>query len=266
MTVVALLADAEHVLFAAVLERGMMEGLTFTVPPEALPPLQQRYAMALKSFPDAIQGQKAHLTADWSIELIGDQRPTTLNPAHRRMKIGFDVDEGIKSEDGTFVSVHGMLPPAKNSNDARVFRTWLEHHQTNTQPDLSGQPRHWCDRSDLAYAIVELLKSEPTENWFNLSGRRQWTLNETWMEFSELMNRTKAGKTGRFNIHHLEARGVPSIKAVSVESTSAVYNRPSLHAIHAFLEERDGEGWRPKTPLRHSLMFVIAMHDEHQAL
>ena len=33
---------------------------------------------------------------------------------------------------------------------------------------------------------------------------------------------------------------------------------------HHFLEQHDGEGWRPKTPLRQSLMFVIAMLDEPQ--
>ena len=54
--------------------------------------------------------------------------------------------------------------------------------------------------------------------------------------------------------------------SVSVkEITDSGHNqRPSLSSIHAYLEKATGEGWRPKTPLRQSLMLVIA--DLNQAL
>lgn len=264
MTVVALFADHEHVLVSAVIERGMMEGLTFSVSPEMMPLLRQRYGASLESFPDAIQSHDASVVVDWSLEMT-DSSPSSAVPAQRRMKLTFHGEESYEESDGTTtVHIHDMLPPARNSSTANLFRTWLEELDEKTHPLLDEQPRHWCDRSDMAYAIVELLKSQPEERSFNLAGRRQWSLEETWREFSELAHRTKAGRTGQFNITHLEAKGVPAIKAVSVEASSPQHNRPSLGAIHRFLEQHDGEGWRPKTPLRQSLMFVIAMLEEPQ--
>ena len=264
MTVVALFADPEHVLVSAVVERGMMEGLRFSVSPEMMPLLRQRYGASLQSFPDAIQSNEGASIADWSLEMTGTSPPLAV-PVQRRMKLAFDGEESCDDEDSTTtVHIHDMLPPARNSIDATLFHSWLEELNADTLPELEGQTRHWCDRSDMAYAIVELLKSEPEERSFNLVGRRQWSLEETWREFSELVHRTKAGKSGHFNITHLEARGVPAIKAVSVESNRSQQNRPSLGAVHRFLEQHDGEGWRPKTPLRQSLMFVIAMLDEPQ--
>ena len=264
MTVVALFADPEHVLVSAVVERGMMEGLTFSVSPEMMPLLRRRYAASLQSFPKAIQSNEPDSVADWSLEMTGTS-PSSTVPAQRRMKLAFDGEENCKESDDTItVHIHDILPPARNSSAEGLFRTWLEDLNGDTLPGLDGQPRHWCDRSDMAYAIVELLKSQPEERSFNLAGRRQWSLEETWREFSELAHRTKAGQTGQFNITHLEAKGVPAIKVVSVEADPQHHNRPSLGAIHHFLEQHDGEGWRPKTPLRQSLMFVIAMLDEPQ--
>jgi hypothetical protein len=264
MTVVALLADPEHVLLSAVVERGMMEGLTFTVPLELEDAIKRNYAAMLRSFPNALETQDPDSKADWSIEISGVppfERPSTV---HRRMKIS--LEPGTEQEDGESVLVHvqGMLPPAENSHDAQLFRTWLDEHEAEKPPSMEGGPRYWCDRSDIAYAIVELLKSEPEGHSFHLAGRRQWTLEDTWAEFKELANRTQAGQSGRFNLEHLEAKGVQSIKAVRVDASSPRNNRPPLGPIHRFLEKQDGEGWRPKTPLRQSLMFVLAMLQDDQ--
>lgn len=84
------------------------------------------------------------------------------------------------------------------------------------------------------------------------------------MEFADLARRAQAGQTGRFEVDHLVAKGVPSVKAVSVEAAANRHERPDLGAIHRFLKNVDGEGWRPKTPLRQSLMFVLADLNERQ--
>lgn len=265
MTVVALLADPEHVLLSVVVERGMMEGLTFRIPSALEPALKRKHAAILRSFPESIQPIEPNSNADWSIELAGTPSFDISLKSRRQMIINLDLNVEPADENSVLVGVQGMLPPAKNSQDAQLFRTWLEEHQAGTKPTMEGDPRHWCDRSDIAYAIVELLKSEPEETSFHLAGRRQWTLEDTWTEFNELANRTQAGQSGRFDIAHLEAKGVPSIKAVRVDETTPPTVRPSFGSIHRFLEERDGEGWRPKTPLRQSLMFVLAMLQDDQA-
>jgi len=264
MTVVALLADPEHVLLSAVIERGMMEGLTLAIPSALEPSLKRKHAAILRSFPEAIQPIEPGSNIDWSIELADTPSFEAPSTNHRRMIINLDSKPLPADEKNVYVGIQGMLPPAKNSRDAHLFRTWLEEHRAGTKPTMEGEPRHWCDRSDIAYAIVELLKSDPQETSFHLAGRRQWTLEDTWTEFNDLANRTQAGRSGRFNITHLEAKGVPSIKAVRVDTSTPPTVRPSFGSIHRFLEERDGEGWRPKTPLRQGLMFVLAMLQEDQ--
>ena len=71
------------------------------------------------------------------------------------------------------------------------------------------------------------------------------------------MQRAKAGQHGAFAIEHLVARGVPSVSVKEI-TDNGHNQRPSLSSIHAYLEKTTGEGWRPKTPLRQSLMLVIA--------
>lgn len=264
MTVVALLADPAHGLLSSIIERGMMEGMTFTVPPESLTTALKQHATALRSYPEAILAHGSTPSVEWSISL--EANPTTPSSivAERSMRIDFGEKPSDQAGEQIDICVHGMLPPLEGSEDAAMFQTWIAHEGPSPPPMLDHEYRYWCDRTDIAYAIVELLKGKPLEGTFNLTGRRRWTLLETWSEFHDLVNRTKAGRTGEFDVSHLEAKGVPSIKAVRLASTTAGQKRPSLEAIHRFLEVQDGEGWRPKTPLRQSLMFVIAVLDGHQ--
>jgi hypothetical protein len=50
--------------------------------------------------------------------------------------------------------------------------------------------------------------------------------------------------------------------AVPIETESVT--RPKLDAAHNLLNEIDGEGWRPLTPLRTALMTLIAGIIEHR--
>ena len=261
----ALLANPEHALLSAIVERGILEGLSFTVSPDTLPTAMQHHAAALQSYPEAIRSHDVVPSADWSIGLEGRSSPTSNMLVRRRMNIVFGAENPSPAVEDVNVQIHGMLPPVAGSEDAAMFQAWIDHDGRNPPAEVENEHRYWCDRSDIVYAIVELLKGDPGEQVFNLAGRRKWTLLETCHEFYELAHRTKAGQTGRFDISHLEAKGVPSLKAVSVKSAPSGKPRPSLESIHRFLEKQDGEGWRPKTPLRQSLMFVMAMLEANHA-
>ena len=264
MTVVMLLADPQHPLVSAVVERGMMEGLTFTTTSVQEDALKHEHKAMLQAFPGGFQPQRETTVAEWSIEIAGAQSPPANCPIHRRMTVQFDHRNPTTSSEHLVVFVHDMLPPTPVSEEADLFAMWLTHIKENTKPDLRGDQRYWCDRFDVAYGVVELLKGKPKEPSFHLAGRRAWTLEETWMEFADLARRARAGQTGRFEVDHLVAKGVPSVKAVSVEAAANRHERPDLGAIHRFLKNVDGEGWRPKTPLRQSLMFVLADLNERQ--
>ena len=114
------------------------------------------------------------------------------------------------------------------------------------------------------HGIVELLK-EHLHRASTIWRRRAWSIEDTYAEFSLLLQRTSAGRSGEFSIEHLVATGIPTVKVVELDTTGQADKRPSLRNIHAFLEASTGEGWRPKTPLRQSLMFTIAMLESDHA-
>ncbi|MEK9652047.1 MAG: hypothetical protein VW102_07615, partial [Poseidonia sp.] len=93
---------------------------------------------------------------------------------------------------------------------------------------------------------------------YHVSGRRYWSAEETREEFLALARRTDAGRTGNFAIHHLETAQIQSVSVEAVDSSNPTPERPDLGPFHRHLEATTGEGWRPTTPLRQTLMLVLA--------
>ena len=75
-----------------------------------------------------------------------------------------------------------------------------------------------------------------------------------------LYQRTIAGSSGNFEATHLEQKPVinPVLEDISQINKSS---RPDLSIINEALREIDGDGWRPLTPLRTSLMQYLATKD-----
>ena len=264
MVLVWLAGNVEHALVSAVLERGMQEGLTFAAPSPLFELLQQRYAVELQAFPSSLLPMNDDITPDWTLSLAEHEKQVEIRPEGRRMII--TTARGPMNADTSnivAVHVHDMLPPLSGSHDAAMFEAWAMNNTTT--PPSSGGPRYWCDRSDVAHGIVELLKGAPEHGVYNLAGRRAWSLEDTYSEFSALMQRTSAGQSGEFNIEHLVATGIPTVKVVELERATDVNQRPTIASIHTFLEASTGDGWRPTTPLRQSLMFTIAMLESDHA-
>ena len=68
-----------------------------------------------------------------------------------------------------------------------------------------------------------------------------------------LWKRTSQSLTGSFDSSALQIQPVPG---VIVDGHRA--NRPDLTPLNNFLKSIDGEGWRPLTPFRSSMMLLIA--------
>ena len=264
MVLVWLAGNVEHALVSAVLERGMQEGLTFAAPSPLFELLQQRYAVELQAFPSSLLPMNDDITPDWTLSLNEQAEQIEIEPAGRHMVISTTWEHmSVDVNKIVAVHVHDMLPPLSGSHDAAMFEAWAVNNTTT--PQSSGGPRYWCDRSDVAHGIVELLKGAPEHGVYNLAGRRAWSIEDTYSEFSALMQRTSAGQSGEFNIEHLVATGIPAVKVVELEKATDVNQRPSLTTIQTFLEASSGDGWRPTTPLRQSLMFTIAMLESDHA-
>ena len=261
MSAACVLVNPEHPVAQAILSRGMMEGIVFHAPPAAIRGLERKHASVLAAFPSSLQTYKAHKSNMNYLQIEGEEPQLTIPANARNMIIGTGpLDEALEPK-ASYVRLHDMLPPMPNSNEEHMFHSWMEASRGKETPILEQEPRHWCDMNDAVPAIIELLKGETEATVYNLAGRRAWTMEATWEEFDALFQRTNAGKTGRFEFEHLEAKGIPSVAVVEVNDVEHKRQRPPLTTTHTFLESNTGEGWRPTTPLRRSLMVVIAKLD-----
>ena len=263
MAAACVLTAPDHALAQALLSRGMLDGLTFFVSQDRLATVQQQCEMEQLANPTTLQGYKADPGDALFLSFEGMPSQIDVPDGARHMVVGFGEGEESAGLEAINVRIHDMLPPLLNSQDSTMFRSWMETSLRGEVPEILHHERFWFDLNDAVAALIELIKGRPETVTYNLAGRRGWTLEETWTEFHPLVQRSKAGQHGAFAIEHLVAQGVPSVSVKEI--TDGGHNRrPSLSSIHAYLEKATGEGWRPKTPLRQSLMLVIA--DLNQAL
>ena len=128
--------------------------------------------------------------------------------------------------------------------------------------NLPPDKKHWwVSQQDVAACLVRLIDYTGTlPQLIHICGRRGWTNQETFEQLELLYNRTIAGSSGQFQTSHLESKPVihPTVAKVSQIKPST---RPDLSIINEILIGIDGEGWRPLTPLRTSLMHYLATKD-----
>ena len=128
--------------------------------------------------------------------------------------------------------------------------------------NLPSDEKHWwVSQQDVAAGLFRLIDyTRPLPQLIHICGRRGWTNQETFEQLELLYNRTIAGSSGQFQTSHLESKPVihPTVAKVSQITPST---RPDLSIINEVLIDVDGEGWRPLTPLRTSLMHYLATKD-----
>ena len=170
-----------------------------------------------------------------------------------RLGVEFDLSE----IDGHFI-VHDMIPSVSsvlwdNSYLDDMIQSLIEGYDF----DSKGYVGWWVAELDIADAISRLMlsnHSSPKE--VNFAGRRSWKSNQVFEELQILYKRTIAGQSGSFTTEHLTSPSTPEIELLPGEMS--VHNkRPSLNTLHDSLILADGEGWRPMTPLRTSLMHFL---------
>ena len=128
--------------------------------------------------------------------------------------------------------------------------------------DIPLDKKHWwVSQQDVAACLLRLIDyTRPLPQFIHICGRRGWTNQETFEQLELLYDRTIAGSSGQFQTSHLESKPVihPTVAKVSQITPST---RPDLSIINELLIDIDGEGWRPLTPLRTSLMHYLATKD-----
>lgn len=258
-----------HPLSQAIFARAALDGVNFLATPDACAELRLHHGAVLAAFPESLTAltDEEDLSLDHEGDqivrlLIGTEAEPSTEVQSRLIRLVNGHQETDPNEDEITVHLHNVLPPEPGSEHEAMFRAWMEAGHAGTLPDLDEQRFHWCDLSDVAAAVTDLLQHPCKDGTYHMSGRRAWTMGETWQEFDALVQRTIAGQTGKFGTEHLEAKGVPSVEAVPLRDGETERVRPDLGPLHVALIEANGEGWRPKTPLRQSLMMVIAQLSE----
>ena len=258
-----------HHLSQAIFAKAALEGVKFLAEPGACAELRARHAAVLAAFPEALVAltdeDLTSLNRDdrHIVQLfIGETDEPLILPSARLIRVLDGQGCHHANSDGINLCLHDVLPPARCSPGEELFRLWMEASRSQTIPDFTEQHHYWCDLNDVSTMVATILRHPCDDGTYHVSGRRGWTTAETWREFDALAQRTIAGQTGAFGTEHLTARGVPVVEAVAIEEHETQRARPDLGPLHAMLTERNGDGWRPRTPLRQSLMMVIAQLSE----
>lgn len=252
--------QAQHPLIQAIVQRGILAGFRFFFDvsnDQVLPFLEAEQ----RAFPDAFHPlEHAPLDAVWV--MLPSNEPSHDQPKRRRVIVHSNKTALSTEGDDVLLVVHDVLPPLPSTADGERFASWANTVQARTLPNnLDDAGRYWCSVNDVANAAVEMLKDvQSLPPLIHVAGRRYWSMEDTWKEFSQLYERTLAGLSGEFHTHHLTSTGGPEVHAVQLTEATKQPKRPDLSVLNELMEERTGEGWRPTVPLRQSLMLVIAQH------
>lgn len=271
MSARCVLVHPMHPLSDAIFAKAALEGVQFFAPPQAFHELQEKHAGVISAVPKALTqltgnvDDMEEVQSESIVQLMIEEPSGSQHERHgAAVRLVRQRSDDDASTAETNLYLHDVLPPLTGSQHERMFRTWMEASRTGSQPAMKDETFHWCDLNDVTTAIAVMLRHPSRDGTYHVSGRRGWTADETWQEFDALVQRTLAGRTGAFGTEHLTARGVPAVQAVALVDGKPKQSRPDLEPFHTYLTEANGEGWRPKTPLRQSLMLVIARLTESQ--
>jgi hypothetical protein len=258
--------DPENQLCLAVLERIMLKGHVCFIPDATWKRFESAYAAEISAFPNALKPlSKGPVEPLW-IATPSAPAPKHV-PFHRCVVLQFAENDTLEVGETHTITVHDMLPSPRGSIHHTMFQSWLNHATNDTAPELTAQGHHWCSIIDASAGIVSTLPHLGEEiASLHLAGRRCWKVEETWNEFQLLAQRTQAGTTGAFELHHLTPDGGPELSVEHLGSGPELFiQRPDIGSFHRFLEQHTGTGWRPTIPLRQSLMMMLAELEQTHA-
>lgn len=257
MSLQVVVSSPEHALCQVLLQRGILAGYTFYIETEGIDRAEHIFATELKSFPTAIQ--PISKAPKHCIHVMINETEEHLLPQYQDA-FGIKVTTWqAEREQTAFFRIHDMLPSPSGSNIMQQFANWQAAIREGTEPQFRTQLRYWCSVQDVASALVRILPflKSVFQSCYDISGRRGWSDEETWGEYSALSLRSNAAKSGQFTIQDLQIPSSPALREVPLSSASD-QSRPNISLLHELLETHTGDGWHPTVSLRQMLMQVLA--------
>ncbi len=154
------------------------------------------------------------------------------------------------------IVLHDVLPSGENRG---LLNTSLDSIWGAIESTMDDDSSHyWVAESDVVDALVRIAIHQPElPERIEIAGRRRWSSKQTHHELQMLYNRTRAGSTGQFTASMLDQPASPTISVVPIGAAEQT-TRPPLGAIHDVLQQCDGQGWQPSSPLRTAMMVYLA--------
>jgi len=252
------LSNPTHPLSHALLERGIPLGVHFAVDHKAYLATKERLATLLELFPKALTHSMIEHEFDRPVMIhIGGSRQS--NDGRQAIVIEFDKNDAAFHPEDVNISITHMLSTGSAENERESIEDWFERATSGENEPLSGTGHYWCSAQDVAEALLRAFPfMTPGLQPYRIAGRRYWPPKDTWSEVKLLTERTLAGQSGHFQIKHLVDDGGPSIEVLVLGGHDTRPLRPDITRFHELLEANTGEGWNPRTPLRQSLMLLLA--------
>ena len=243
----------DHPLCASVLERGMVEGKRFACEKGQTKHLNPTHHNLQTMWPNSI----IEINANTPIEkyVFFDEIPHDSPFIEPENILIISTQHHITPY--PVLQIHDALLPSSSCDAFRQLQQRLFEPTDFAQPDdrLGG---YFVAIEDLTEMILRIIKFNiPIQQSFHVSGRRYWEWQTLIDEFLMLYRRTVAGRTGEFKHQHL---AIQTLDHVSVKPIEQITNHPqriNLAPFHDLLKHHTGEGWRPITPMRVSLMSLI---------
>ena len=166
------------------------------------------------------------------------------------------------------ITVSDMIPAGTSGQvTPSEILAWYDQLESSNPVELANGPYWWVSEHDVADGIARMvLHGVELPSKASISGRKEWTAQASFDEFSMLYKRTVAGKSGMFGVEHLTAAPTPKITVeklwvkpvMPLSEEENRKQRPDLAPIHDALVAADGDGWRPLTPIRTAMMYFLA--------
>ena len=202
---------------------------------------------------------------DGDVQFIRQQHATLLEASIAKVTATSDADQvftlfkemnTIEINGRCSMVLHDVLPSGENHG---LINPGLDTIWASIDSNIEGDESHyWVAESDVVDALVRIALHQPElPNHIDIAGRRRWSTQQTHREMQMLYNRTRAGSTGQFTATLLDQPSSPTIAVVPINAAHQS-TRPSLGQIHDVLEQCDGQGWQPTSPLRTAMMVYLA--------
>ena len=202
---------------------------------------------------------------DGDVQFIRQQHATLLEASIAKVTATSDADQvftffneinTIEINGRCSLLLHDVLPSGENHG---LINPGLDTIWASIDSNIEGDESHyWVAESDVVDALVRIALHQPKlPKHIDIAGRRRWSAQQTHHEMQMLYNRTRAGSTGQFTATLLDQPSSPTIEVVPINAAHQS-TRPSLGQIHDVLEQCDGQGWQPTSPLRTAMMVYLA--------